>query len=250
MRVLFTTQPGTGHWRPLAPLARALIAAGHEAAFATSPGFCADIGRFGFGCFPLGEDDYLAEFRRQQAGQAPAIPPPSAAVMADVFLPRSARNLPDLLEACRAWPPDIVVREPTEYAGCLAADLLDLPCVTLQISAYRPHLNRALAEPLERLRGELGLPPDPELAMLAGDLLLLPFPPSLLEPGTDLPPMARFVRHVAFDLERPGGTAPPAWVEELTPGRPIVYISLGTSYNYTPASSRRSWQGCARSRCP
>ena len=234
MRVLFTTQPGTGHWRPLAPLAAELLAAGHEAAFAASPGFCADIGRFGFRCFPLGVDDYRAEFARQQAGLAPPVPPSSVSVMADVFLPRSARNLPELLAACRAWRPDVVVREPTEYAGALAAELLEVPCAVLQISAYRPHLNRALAAPMARLRGEMGLPPDPALAMLTGALLLLPFPPSLLEPGVGMPPTARFVRHVPFDLERPGETALPDWLDVLTFRKPVVYVSLGTSYNYTP----------------
>ncbi|HET9015726.1 MAG TPA: hypothetical protein VFN57_09015, partial [Thermomicrobiaceae bacterium] len=174
MRVLFTAQPGTGHWRPLAPLAAALLAAGHEAAFAISPGFCATLEEFGFRCFPMGWDDYRADFERHRAGLAPAVPPSSAAVMADVFLPRSARNLPELLAAGRGWRPDVVVREPTEYAGALAAELLGVPCATLQISAYRPHLSHALAEPLARLRGELGLPPDPDLAGLTGALLLLP----------------------------------------------------------------------------
>ena len=34
MRALFTTQPATGAFRPLVPLARALADAGHEVAFA------------------------------------------------------------------------------------------------------------------------------------------------------------------------------------------------------------------------
>ncbi len=39
MRVLFTTQPGEGHLNPLVPLARALLAAGHEVAVACAPSF-------------------------------------------------------------------------------------------------------------------------------------------------------------------------------------------------------------------
>ena len=39
MRACFTTQPGTGMFRPLVPFARALADAGHEVAFAPSPSF-------------------------------------------------------------------------------------------------------------------------------------------------------------------------------------------------------------------
>jgi len=37
MRVLFTTHPAAGHFHPQVPLAEALVAAGHEVAFACSP---------------------------------------------------------------------------------------------------------------------------------------------------------------------------------------------------------------------
>ena len=57
MRILFTTQPGSGHWRPLAPLALALQERGHEVAVATLPAHCRWIEAAGFRCFPMGEDD-------------------------------------------------------------------------------------------------------------------------------------------------------------------------------------------------
>lgn len=53
MRALFTTQPGSGHWRPLAPFARALQTAGHTVAFATTPHFCGLIRPHGFACLPV-----------------------------------------------------------------------------------------------------------------------------------------------------------------------------------------------------
>ena len=37
MRVLFTSQNGSGHWHPLICVARALEAVGHEVAFASTP---------------------------------------------------------------------------------------------------------------------------------------------------------------------------------------------------------------------
>ncbi len=48
LRVLFTTIAATGHFQPLVPFARALQAAGHSVAFATTPDFVATIEASGF----------------------------------------------------------------------------------------------------------------------------------------------------------------------------------------------------------
>ncbi len=56
MRVLFTTQPASGHFHPLVPLAQALVAAGHEVRFASSRSFCPDIAASGFTAIPAGLD--------------------------------------------------------------------------------------------------------------------------------------------------------------------------------------------------
>ena len=40
MRVLCSCLPGFGHFHPMVPLARALVEAGHEVAFATAPRSC------------------------------------------------------------------------------------------------------------------------------------------------------------------------------------------------------------------
>ncbi|MGN6673933.1 MAG: hypothetical protein ACTHMA_11565 [Thermomicrobiales bacterium] len=65
MRVLFTTQVGAGHWRPLAPFAQALAAASHEVAFASTPVACEDIARHGLLCFPVGDDECWRQSQRQ-----------------------------------------------------------------------------------------------------------------------------------------------------------------------------------------
>ncbi len=67
MRALCTCVPGYGHFHPMVPVARALQAAGHDVAFATTPVACATLGDFGFQCFPVGIDDWLVE-----PGAAPA----------------------------------------------------------------------------------------------------------------------------------------------------------------------------------
>src|SRR3712207_3794732 len=119
MRVLFTTQIGSGHWRPLAPFARALAEAGHQVAFATTPIGCAIIAGHGFRCFPIGEDDWQKPRSSPARPSGSAVPEPSAAVHLNVFLPRAERDLPALRAVCHDWQPDVIVREQTEFAGCV-----------------------------------------------------------------------------------------------------------------------------------
>lgn len=207
MRVLFTCNLGQGHWRPLAPLAQAMKAAGHETAFATTPLYCQRIAEHGFLGFPAGTDD---DWR-------------------DPFEVSAKRRVPELLALCHDWQPDMIVREQTEYAGCLVAESLGLPHATLQISYYRGLAgNQPLVEPLNQLRAVLGLPPDPELITLYRYLLLLPFPPSYRDPAAALPPTAHFIQAVNFDALHPKDELP-AWIKQL-PQRPTIYASLGTAF--------------------
>ena len=56
MRVLFTSQPGTGMFNPLIPFARALLDAGHDVTVACSASFCPFVEATGFATFPAGID--------------------------------------------------------------------------------------------------------------------------------------------------------------------------------------------------
>jgi MGT family glycosyltransferase len=85
-----------------------------------------------------------------------------------------------------------------------------------------------VAEPLDALRAEHGLPPDPHLAMLARDLVLSPFPPSFRDPECPLPPNTLSIRSGAVDRAA-AGDAPP-WAPHR-PDLPNVYFTLGTVFN-------------------
>src|ERR1700682_5210465 len=121
MRVLFTTLPGAGPFHPLVPLARALTQAGHEVAFTTSPSYCSNIEAVGFRCFPGGYDWLVSERESAYARVRELLTDkesfsPFIDVYAD-FLP--SRMAPDLLTIARSWSPDVLVREPMEFAGCV-----------------------------------------------------------------------------------------------------------------------------------
>ena len=133
MRVLFTTLPGAGPFHPLVPLAQSLQATGHEVAFACARSYCPTVEATGFRCFPAGFD-WLASnldqvYARVQEEVAQRATPFSP--LADIY----ARFLPphmiaDLLSLARSWSPDVLVRAPMEFAGCIAAECLGIPHAT------------------------------------------------------------------------------------------------------------------------
>lgn len=227
MRVLFTTQPGSGHWRPLAPIARAMQAAGHQVAFATTPGYRPYIDRHGFESFSVGTDDAL---RNLTLSGPPSAPQPAARVWVDLFVKgHASESVADIIAICTTWKPSLVVREISEFGGCLAAERLTIPHAAVQVSAFRPHLHRLIAPALDRLRQSLGLPPDPECTMLYRYLRLSPVPMSYHR-ALELPPTTHVVQTLPFDGD---GQELSGWVDRL-PRRPTVYASLGTAYNQTP----------------
>ena len=240
MRVLFTTLPASGSFHPLVPLARALEAAGHAVAFATARSYCPTVEAVGFGCFPTGVDWLVSEreplyARVRELAEAQGRP---FAVLRDVyggFLP--AEMVPDLLTLARTWPPDVIVREPMEFAGAVAAEVLGVPhaaCGPLFAfwdGAWHERPGEVAKPELDDLRRAHGLPPDPALAMLARHLYLATLPPAFPGPDVAIPPTVRFLRPVDFD--RSGPESLPDWVAAL-PSRPTVHASLGTVFHRTP----------------
>src|SRR5687767_4340714 len=134
MRVFFTIQPGYGHFHPLVPIARALEEAAHDVAFTTTPYFCPTIEANGFQSFPAGLLNPDEELPIQE--QAAAIPGPERAafIWINIFAGiRAERSLPDLLPVMRKWRPDVLVRDMTEFAGCVAAEHLGIPHAAVQV---------------------------------------------------------------------------------------------------------------------
>jgi UDP:flavonoid glycosyltransferase YjiC (YdhE family) len=233
MRVLITTQPESGHWHPLVPLARALDAAGHDVAFASTPAGCAAIAANGFRCLPVGTDESKTAVTERRARLADLAPEDRASVFWSEVFPkvRAEQVLPDLLAVVRAWQPSVVVRDFLEFAGCVAAEGEGIPHAAVQVAAWRPRLHSLLIPPLDHLRESVGLSPDPDLAMPYRYLMLATAPLSFRGPASPLPPTARSLRPVVFDQS--GQEQLPAWVEHLEV-RPTVYATMGTVVNQAP----------------
>lgn len=232
MRVLFTSQSGSGHWHPLIGVARSLAAAGYEVAFATTSEACAAIAANGITCFPAGRDEAAEMLRERRLYLGTLSPAEQVAFMvANVFAGTTAEQaLPDMLTIGRTWQPTVVVRENLEFSGLLMAEALGLPHAVVQVAAWRPYVHRLAGEALDRLRMSIGLPSDPDLSGMFRYLLLIPRPADFLDPAT-LPATAHIIRPFIFDQS--GDEQLPAWVDEL-PDRWTVFATMGTVFNQAP----------------
>ena len=238
MRALFTTVAASGHFHPLVPFARAVEAAGHDIAFATAASFAPQVEASGFRCFPAGIGrgeilDVFPELRTMDGIAAREFH------RAHIFPGlRPERMLPDLLAIGAAWRPDLVVRDGSEFAGCVAAEFWAIPHVSVGISfgSAFPYASRhALVPQLDVHRARVGLPPDPESVMRFRYLHLMNTPPALQDPATAYSPTTRFIRRVVFDQS--GDETLPDWVATL-PELPTILATLGTVANQEAAIFR------------
>jgi UDP:flavonoid glycosyltransferase YjiC (YdhE family) len=227
VRILFTSAGGHGHSDPLLPIARAARAVGHAVAFCCRPPMAEAIEAAGFRAFTAGPAITTP------ATIAPLLPLDAereARVVRDGFAGRGiahqrAAALPDV---CAQWRPDVLVCDETDFGALVAAVRLDLPYATVTVVAagsfLRPDL---MTQPLNVLRAEHGLDPDPQLAMLTRYLTFWPGPPSFRDPAFPLAPTAHAVRPAA--LEPTAGDEPDRAANHSRV--PTVYFTLGTVFN-------------------
>ncbi len=227
MRMLFTFAGGSGHLEPLVPIARAAEAAGHTVAFAGRPLMVPQVEALGFAAFAAGSDVGLTPKRLPLE---PADLERDMRAVGDGFGRRIARErAADILPLCASWRPDLLVCEEMDFGSMVVAERLALPRATVLVSATGAFVRTDdVAEPLNEVRAEHGLPPDPDLAMLSRYLVLAPFPRSLRDPACPMPATAHTLRLATRDAGQ--DDAAPSWVAHLGT-RPTIYFTLGTIYN-------------------
>ena len=216
MRFLFTTIPGSGHFHPLVPTARALQSRGHDVAFAASPTFAPAIEAAGFEAHPSGP----AWLERLSD-------PVMQKIMAGEFFVDLIRMgmVEGIIRAAKASGADAIVRGSGELGGLLAGAILDLPVASAAPAAakfYEPMIRPGVA----RAAAEHGLDGERVTAVDFEMLRIDRTPPSLETPG-HVPPLNSInVRPEPYD----DGGELPAWFDDLGE-RPLVYVTLGTVMN-------------------
>ncbi len=238
MRFLFTVQPLYGHVHSLVQLALAAQAEGHSVAVATAARFGPTITRLGLEHIACGVDfdgsiDVFDTLPAVAAMRGRGLPPVAEQIYGFVQ-GLGPRMTDDLLTFGAAWQPDLIVRDPVEYGGYFAAEALGIPHATIMWAIYiDPRLVRA--EWFNDLRIRFGLPSDPDLATYDRFLVLKFLPPSWQFEMPREPAVTHAFLAPPFDMS--GDDALPTWVDDL-PDRPIIYATLGTTFNKAPAVFR------------
>ena len=226
MRVLFSTTPLDGHFRPLLPLARALRSAGHEVAFATEASWHAQVVAEGFDALPAGgpHSDALAHLERF-ADELHAVPLDQRRPLVFTHLfaeSHATAKLPELLEVARAWRPDAVVYESGDLAAPAVAAALELPVAHHSFGVMIPLavLERASVH-MAPLWRSVGVEPDRHAGAFRGLYIDL-CPPSFAweQPLGDT---------IQLRTEPAGAEGAPDWLDGLE--QPLIYVTLGTAFN-------------------
>lgn len=248
MRILFCSLGSPGHTYPLLPLAVAARDSGHEIAFTTSGQFEPALAALGFRHEESGVPVTEAYQEGLKTGfgteSFESLGPDqlrelSSLVFGRVIPRRSAEQLSAVIARVR---PELVVHDVSSYGAGLAAAVAGIPAVCHGIGRESPdEFTVAIEEKVRALAGELGV------ALPAGRLLgfgnpyLDIYPDSmqdreLLDSGRRFP-----LRPVPFSDD----SDLPEWVRTRDRGRPLVYLTLGTSGSGSVATLREAVDGLA-----
>ena len=236
MRVLFTCVPQTGHIFPLLPLAEAFVARGDDVLFAAGSDAAAPVTERGFAFQTAGPsfgEWYGRLVARTRGMPGDGLPPER---VERYFLPRlfgevgTAALLDDLLDAGRAFRPDLLVFEPMTYAGPLAAAVLEVPAVLHTIGpSTAPENVELVADAISPIWREFGKDVPADAGLYAGRVVTI-CPPSLDPAGAQLA-NATPLRPTALPRVGEPPSDLPKWLWE----RPVVYATLGTFSNTNSA---------------
>ncbi|MFI6560797.1 glycosyltransferase [Streptomyces sp. NPDC050534] len=217
MRVLVCSVPLLGHLNPMLPLSWALRTEGHQVLVATGEDFAGQVLERGLPVAGLSRVDLREVMSRDRAGKPlPYTPEADRLWRSGRGWGRlGARRLTETVSLMRRWRPDLVVLDPVEFAGRLAAERLNIPWV----------------------EHGWGIRPSPEFALAAEEEL----EPELEQLGLHwLPRATRFLDTCSPSLQRPGehgdpmryipvsGPAElPDWLDEPRQ-RPLVCLTFGS----------------------
>jgi MGT family glycosyltransferase len=265
-RFLLSAIPAAGHIGPLLPIARELVARGHDVAWYTGSRVREQVEATGALYLPpiegrdIDPSNLNAEFpgRAEKKGLAQF-----RFDMREVFIAAVPGQVADLEAHMTAFRPDVLLAEPATAGACTVIEHRHgLPWATCNItvlgirsadtapfglglrparSALGRLRNRVLAAAIDRtlfasidrdyraMRTRLGLPPTADAfidVMLSPHLFLQPTAESFEYPRSDLPPQVHFVGPLL--PPPPPDFEPPPWWDELSGGPPVVLVTQGT----------------------
>ena len=210
---------GWGHAEPLLPMARLAVEQGHEVVFAGQSAIVPRMGALGFRTIVVGPDTLVSS----RQAMVPVDREAERTVLRDHFVARFGRSRAAALrQVFEQERPQMVVCDEGDVGAVVAAELLDIRCVTvIVLAAGRMTTAAVVGDAWQALRSDHGLRADPDLERFGGDLRIAAIPRSFRAPEVAVPRSLRLVRHPILDgLGSVHGRH-----------QPLVYATLGTVFN-------------------
>lgn len=266
-RFLLASTPAAGHLNPALPIARELVARGHEVRWYTGREYREAVEATGARFEPLREAHDPADEAIHDRFPALAELDGLAGfkfALKYLFLDEVPRQVADVRRILAEFPADALVGDTGFLAAGPVHELGGPPFATYNITALtiasrdtapfgtgklpatnaaQRLRNRVLSLLTDRvvfrdvtrhqngMRAGLALPPIPSgvLSTITPYLYLHPSTPAFEYPRRDLPPQVHFVGPLL--PAPPAGFTPPAWWPRLDEGRPVVLVNQGTVAN-------------------
>ena len=280
-RILIGTFSMVGHVNPFLPLAKALVARGHDVIWTTGASFRTRVERTGVRFAPAVHAQDRSTFNRAQIADGGEKLEGVAALKADlkgVFIDGAVGQLRDVEAISATFQPDLLLIDPGFVGGLFFYERTGTPTAVLNVlpmglssrdtapnglglppsstlwGRLRNHtLNWALEHVIfrdvqqhwNRTRATLGLAPT---GWMFDTATMLPLymqasVPGFEFPRSDLAPQVHFVGMMPAEV--PPSVETPAWWNELDGGRPVVHVTQGTVANTKPQLIAPSLAGLA-----
>jgi UDP:flavonoid glycosyltransferase YjiC (YdhE family) len=220
VRVLVATTAGAGHFGPITPFARALRDAGHDVVVTAPASFAAAVERAGFGHLAFADGDRAAQGAVFASLPGLSNQEANAIVVHEVFARiNGGAALPGMRAAVAEWRPDLVLRDPSEFASYVVATEAGVPyaCVSVGLLEFDDVILPGIDAPLADLGmtgGGAGLLSEPCLSLL----------PEVFDPPPA--PGSRTVRRFRDPAVSAATESLPDWWEGSED--PLVYVSFGS----------------------
>jgi UDP:flavonoid glycosyltransferase YjiC (YdhE family) len=238
--VLFTTPALLGHVHPMAPLARAMVARGHDVVWAIPAGGVGHVERMGIRAvatapaLPMQPAEIRSRYPELKALPVEEVP---EFMFGKLFGAIAApAMLSGLLPLALRWRPQLIVSDAAELAGHIVAAELGVPSITKGFGPILPARRVAAAgqevAPLWQSRGLEA----PEFAGCYRNLYLDIYPPGLQPQAVPHIPHRQLLRPDPEDAGLEHGPSLP--LPSARPDAPLVYVTMGTVFN-DPAPIKR-----------
>ena len=228
MRILFACTRGAGHFNPMVPFIEACRRGGHDVVVVGPPPLrdAVERARYPFLAGAAPPDDELGRVW----AKVPTLSYDEAErlVIGEIFATLNVRAmLPALRAIVLQWRPDVIVREPAEFASAIVAEEAGVAHVQVAIGLAVSHVQMLSMASVALEDWDAGL-----TERIAATPYLTLFPESLEDPEVASPPHTHRFRDAQVET-----AAHP--LTDWWPGddRPLVYVTFGSMTASVPTAA-------------